>query len=128
MNEKLKEYLVKSSPMIVIIILLITVSILWNMYSNSQAKVDTISKQINMVEEIQKTEARLKEIQAREIQYKELEQKQAALMKSITALDIKRKELEKRKKEVIENEIKNFTQTDIKNALTDIGISGTIVE
>lgn len=124
MNNFLREYWNQ-----LIVILLIAISIFfWNLYYQSQAKIIQITNQLNIQEEIEKTESRLKEVQEREKQYKELVAKQNNLIKSLNELDIKQKELEKRKKGVIANEIKNYTQDDIRNALANIGITSTIVK
>lgn len=112
----------------IIIICLIGLCILfWNMNQRNLSKIVQITNQLNIQEDIKQTEARLKEIRDREEQYKLLLSKQTILIKSLNELDIKQKELEKRKKETIINEIKNFTQDDIKSALSNIGISSTII-
>ncbi len=113
---------------IIILILIIISLVFFNLYRNSQAKILSIINQINIQEEISVTEARLKEIQEREEQYKTLIAKQNTLIKTLNELDRKQKELEKRKKGVIADEIKNYTQDDIRNSLNDIGISSTIVK
>jgi flagellar motility protein MotE (MotC chaperone) len=124
MNNFLKEYW---NQLIVIILIVICV-FFWNLYNQSQDKIIAITNQLNIQEEIEKTEARLKEVQEREQQYKELVAKQNNLIKTLNELDIRQKELEKRKKGVIANEIKNYTQDDIRNALTNIGITSTVVK
>lgn len=113
---------------VIIFILLVVSIIFWNLYSTSNAKIISITNQLNIQEEIEKTEARLKEVQEREKQYKELVAKQNTLIKTLNELDAKQKQLEKRKKGVIADEIKNYTQDDIRNSLTHIGISSTIVK
>lgn len=127
-EEQDKQFLKQNWQTIAIVLCIVAIGTIWNFYQSAKTKYDTLSKQISITETIKQTEARLEEVKAREIIYKDLEQKTNTLMKSLNILEAKQRELEKRKKEVIANEIKNYTQNDIKNALAGINIQSYVVE